>query len=189
MKLIVGLGNPGTQYAQTRHNLGFMVGDHIAQHLGANFENKFDSLVVKTTANDQELILAKPQTMMNLSGKAVAQIASFYKIDPSDVWVIHDDIDLEFGKLRVRRGGSSGGHNGLKSVIEQIGDSFTRFKIGVANPDIRTKIDPEDFVLQRFTPKEQAQLPAIVRATAEQIGSHLSEPHRVEDTTFNLITK
>ena len=188
MKLIVGLGNPGAKYAPTRHNLGFMVLDHIAQHLQVEFEAKFDGLLAKANAMNQDLVLAKPQTMMNLSGRAVQQIASFYKIEPSDIWVIHDDIDLEFGKLRVRRGGSSGGHNGLKSVIEQIGDSFVRFKIGVANEQLRQQIDPEHFVLQAFGASEANHLPQIISSTAEQVADRLRS-QSVEDTTYNLITK
>jgi PTH1 family peptidyl-tRNA hydrolase len=188
MKLIVGLGNPGAKYAQTRHNLGFMVLDHIAEHLEAKFEVKFDSLVAKANAMNQDLVLAKPQTMMNLSGRAIQRIAAFYKIEPGDIWVIHDDIDLGFGKLRVRQGGSSGGHNGLKSIIEQIGDGFARFKIGVANNQLRQPIDPEHFVLQSFADDESNHLPQIVSGTAEQVAGHLRS-QSLQDTTYNLITK
>ena len=188
MKLIVGLGNPGSTYQNTRHNLGFMVLDHIADHLEQKFsaEAKFNSEVARATIDDQALVLAKPQTMMNLSGQAVQKLAQFYKIAPTDVWIVHDDLDLEFGKLRIRRGGSSGGHNGLKSIIEQLGDNCARFKIGIANPQLRAQIEPEDFVLQRFTPEESRHLDLIIRETAEQVAVRLTAT-QIEDQTYQLI--
>jgi PTH1 family peptidyl-tRNA hydrolase len=188
MKLIVGLGNPGAKYAQTRHNLGFLVLDHIAEHFDQKFTNepKFTSHLLKLDVQGETLILTKPQTMMNLSGQAVRQLAQFYKVTTSDIWVIQDDIDLDFGKLRIRQGGSSGGHNGLKSIIEYIGEEFVRFKIGVANPQLRHHIDPEDFVLQRFTPDESQQIGVIIGQTAKQVARHLMDA-QIEDHTLNLL--
>lgn len=188
MKLIVGLGNTGAKYAHTRHNLGFMVLDHIAGHLKQDFSDqpKFDSQLAQVEVHGETLVLAKPQTMMNLSGRAVQRLAQFYKVAPEDVWVIHDDIDLDFGKLRIRQGGSSGGHNGLKSIIEQLGEGFVRYKIGVANPELRTKIDPEDFVLLPFSAAEADHVESIVRQTAEQVASHLADSH-IKDHTHDLL--
>ena len=178
MKLIVGLGNPGAKYANTRHNLGFMVLDAL--------DLIFKSDHHAEVAQDNQITYIKPQTFMNLSGQAVQYWMQQLKIKPADLWVVHDDIDLEFGKLRIRSGGSSGGHNGLKSIIEAVGADFIRFKIGVANAELRTEIDPEVFVLQRFSAPEQQTLSAIVEKTAAQVLSHL-EDKEILDHTHSLI--
>ena len=190
MKLIVGLGNPGSKYAGTRHNLGFMVLDHIAEHLGIKFgvETRFEAEVSLTEVKGERLVLAKPQTMMNLSGRAAQRLAQYYKITATDIWVVQDDIDLNFGILRVRQGGGSGGHNGIKSIIEQLGGDFVRFRVGVANSTLRTRIDPEEFVLQPFEKSELALLPALVRGTAEQIAAHLGDKE-ILDHTHDLTAK
>lgn len=190
MKLIVGLGNPGSKYADTRHNLGFMVLDHIAEHLGLKFgaESRFEAEASLTEVKGERLALAKPQTMMNLSGRAVQRLAQYYKIPAADIWVVQDDIDLDFGILRVRQGGSSGGHNGIKSIIEQLGENFVRFRVGVANPTLRTRISPEEFVLLPFEKSEQAQLPVLVRGTAEQVAAHLGD-EKILDHTHDLTAK
>lgn len=131
--MIVGLGNPGIKYQNTRHNVGFCAIDHIAKKLGVSADKlKFQGLYCRTKIDDDEVILLKPQTFMNESGKSVSQFASFFKISPENIIVIFDDVSLDVGKLRVRRKGSAGGHNGIKSIISCIGsENFPRVKIGV----------------------------------------------------------
>lgn len=185
MKLIVGLGNPGNEYANTRHNLGYMALDHIAKAKGLEFQNssKFFALTAEFQAGDQRVILAKPTTFMNDSGQAVQALRHFYKLDLADVWVVSDDLDLEFGKVRVRIGGSSGGHNGLKSIIEKVGEDFVRFRVGIKSENL-SKMDPKDFVLQRFSKEDEAELPKVIAQTDELIKKAFSEG--VEHTSSSL---
>lgn len=166
MKLIVGLGNPGAEYSQSRHNLGYMVVDKLEEQMkvGLVFEKKLKAEVAMFVHDGETLILAKPQTFMNLSGECVSKIAHFYKINTEDIWVISDDLDLEFGKVRTRIGGSSGGHNGLKDIIAKLGDGFARFRIGIKNPELDT-IPADKFVLQKFTKEETIHLDEVIEAT------------------------
>ncbi len=175
MKLIIGLGNPGQEYQDTRHNLGFMVIDELAAKLkvGLKFDKKLKS-EVSVTMYGETIILAKPQTFMNLSGDSVAKIAHFYKVSLSDIWVVSDDIDLDFGTIRVRVGGSSGGHNGLKDIIAKIGEGFTRFRVGIKN-ETCANLPSEAFVLQKFDASEQAKLEDVTLKAAEMIIGSLSE--------------
>lgn len=155
MILIVGLGNPGTKYKNTRHNLGFMCIDYISQSYNISVDKvKFKALIGEGTINGQKVILAKPQTYMNLSGESVREIASWYKIDVKNIIIIYDDINLKLGNLRIREKGSAGGHNGLKSVIYQLNsDEFPRIRIGIKVED--TKLDLADFVLSNIPQVEQ----------------------------------
>jgi len=151
---IFGLGNPGLQYEKTRHNAGFMAIDKIAEKFGAELNrHKFESLYGECRIGDKRILLVKPQTFMNLSGKSVVAVTSFYKIPISNVIILFDDISLDVGKLRMRRKGSHGGHNGIKDIIELTGtDAIMRIKIGVGekpNPEY----DLKDWVLGRL-PKE-----------------------------------
>lgn len=137
MKLIVGLGNPGRRYQGTRHNIGFMVLDGLLQDLTPvgktvwKTDKKTNSLVAKVG----EVVLAKPQTMMNASGFAVAKLAGFYKVRPDNVWVVHDDLDLPLGKIKIKLSGGSAGHKGIESIIQQLGsDQFVRFRLGIGHP-------------------------------------------------------
>ncbi len=146
--LIVGLGNPGRQYEQTRHNVGFRAIDRLLPHLkNAKEKNKFEGQLFYGELFDQEVILLRPQTFMNLSGKSVAAVARFYKIAPKDIYIIFDDVSLKPGQLRIRAKGSAGGHNGLKSIIAHLaGDTFMHVKVGVGakpHPDY----DLADWVL------------------------------------------
>ncbi|HEY2004666.1 MAG TPA: aminoacyl-tRNA hydrolase, partial [Candidatus Saccharimonadia bacterium] len=151
MKLIVGLGNPGPQYAGTRHNIGFMITDQFATALSAAWksESKLKSETAIAELAEEKVILAKPQTFMNLSGEAVQRIMQFYKISPANVWVVFDDVDVPFGRLRLRIGGSSSGHQGIKSVIQHIGPDFIRARVGISLND-RTKESSEEYVLKPF---------------------------------------
>ncbi len=137
MKLIVGLGNPGRQYADTKHNIGFMVVDYLAGKLGIKVDKiKFKSIIGEGFVGTEKIVLAKPQTYMNLSGEAVLDMVQWYKPEPQDMLVIFDDMDLPLGKLRLRMKGSAGGHNGMKSIIYLVqSDEFPRLRIGIGRPE------------------------------------------------------
>lgn len=188
MILIVGLGNPGKKYDDTRHNVGFDVIEAIARHKEhlsidketVEFEksSKFRTEIYQTRLNGEEFILAKPSTFMNNSGQSVASIANFYKIEPKKIWIISDDIDICLGQIRIRHGGSSGGHKGLEDIIQKLGDSsFTRIRVGIAEieGDPRTCREPGDaaetkeYVLGKFSPREKAVLKNIIQKAADYI--------------------
>jgi PTH1 family peptidyl-tRNA hydrolase len=163
--MIVGLGNPGREYSSTRHNLGFMVVDEIARRLHAgDRKSRFRAELKEAHDEDQKLILLKPQTYMNLSGTAVREAARWYKLSPSDLLVVVDDIDLPFGTLRMRPDGGSGGHNGLKSIIADLGtQEFPRFRIGIG----RGHGHATRQVLGRFNAEEERALPNLIAAAAD----------------------
>ena len=153
MKLIVGLGNIGKEYENTRHNMGFMLVDRYLEYrnITDKFKEKFNAMYVETTINNEKVIFIKPTTYMNNSGIAVRAFVDFYKLSSEDILVISDDLDLDLGKFRLRRNGSSGGHNGLKSIISHLGtDDFKRFRIGISND----KDDVINYVLSKFSKKE-----------------------------------
>lgn len=161
--LIVGLGNPGPEYSKTRHNIGFMTLDVLAEGHDVSFVTKKDlkALVAVSHVDGRQVILAKPQTFMNLSGEAVQALASFYNVNISDIKVVHDELDLPFGTVQRKIGGGSAGHNGLKSIIQHIGEDFARIRIGIG-PKTPEQIDTADFVLQDFSKTEQKKLPKII---------------------------
>ncbi len=153
MKLVVGLGNKGREYENTRHNMGFMLVDRYLQYknITDKFKEKFNAIYIETTINNEKVIFIKPMTYMNNSGIAVRAFVDFYKLNSEDVLVISDDLDLDLGKFRLRRNGSSGGHNGLKSIISHLGtDNFKRLRIGISND----KDDVINYVLSKFSKKE-----------------------------------
>lgn len=166
--LIAGLGNPGTQYEKTRHNVGFRALDALAGEAGVKIDRaKFQSLTCLCSMSGLRVLLVKPQTFMNNSGLAIRQAADYYKLPPERVLVLFDDVDLDVGRLRIRRSGSAGGHNGVKSIIACLGSqSFPRVKIGVGakpHPDY----DLAEWVLSRFSARELELLnPAIERAVS-----------------------
>lgn len=166
--LIVGLGNPGKNYEFTRHNAGFLTLDHIASELDTEINNlKNNALVADVVINNHRCLLVKPQTFMNNSGTAVRDIAKFYKIPPEKIVVIFDDISLSCGKLRIRRKGTDGGHNGIKSIIYHLNsDQFPRIKIGVgAKPN--PEYDLADWVLSKFSKDDTEQLKAAITKATE----------------------
>ncbi len=173
--IIVGLGNPGTQYAKTRHNAGFMAIDELARKYGAKIDRaKYKALVGEATIEGKRVLLMKPQTFMNLSGEAVAEAAGFYKTEASHIIVMSDDVSLEVGKLRVRRKGSAGGHNGLKSINECIGsEEYPRLKIGVGQKPHKD-YDLADWVLSSFSNEELVTLSECSSVICEGIERILS---------------
>ena len=166
--LIVGLGNPGREYANTRHNVGFQCVDAFAQahHLSFDSKKKSKAKVATGMAAERHVVIAKPQTYMNLSGTSVQGLATFFKIPPTRILVIYDDLDLPPGTLRIRPKGGSGGHKGMRSIIDALGSqAFPRLRVGIDRPLDRT--DPADYVLQPFDEEQQSlAAAAIERATA-----------------------
>ena len=154
MYLIVGLGNPGLQYADTRHNVGFMLLDYLAQENKVSFtESKWKALIAKTFIWNESVVLLKPETFMNASGTAVAAVAHFYNLSTDNIIVIHDDLDMPPGRVKIVSGGGAGGHKGVRSCIEHLGTkNFPRIKIGIGRPTI--PIPPEKYVLSRFGTEE-----------------------------------
>ncbi len=164
-KLVVGLGNPGTKYEGTRHNVGFEIIDQLARNPStSSFQRKFDGFLAETEIAYHKILLLKPETFMNLSGRSVRQAFQFYKLDPTDLLVVCDDLSLPLGKLRLRPSGSDGGQKGLKDIITQLGTSdFARLRIGIGE---RGPIDAADFVLSRFRSTEKPMMDdALILAT------------------------
>lgn len=169
MKLIAGLGNIGKEYENTRHNIGFMVADELAKRWGeTGWKNDRDAMYIEKRL-PEKVFLIKPTTYMNLSGKAVGAFAHFYNIDPEDVAVIHDDMDLPCGALRIRKKGSSGGHNGIKSIIDNLGtDAFPRFRVGIGHP-VHAQQAVINHVLQRFTGEQKIAVEEAVKEMADAL--------------------
>jgi peptidyl-tRNA hydrolase, PTH1 family len=167
-QLVVGLGNPGENYARTRHNLGFMVADLLAARLGSKFKahRRSGAEVVSGRLAGHSVLLAKPRCYMNESGRQIGPLAKFYSVAPADVIVIHDDLDLEFGRIRLKIGGGEGGHNGLRSLVAALGtNDFQRVRIGIGRPPGRK--DPASFVLENFTAAERPEVPTICEQAAD----------------------
>jgi len=168
MKVVVGLGNPGPKYAGTRHNVGFEVVDYLAKGPGCSaFREKFEAFVAELKEGDETVLLIKPLTFMNLSGRAVRAVLDFYKLPVEQLLVVCDDFNLPLGKLRVRAKGSHGGQNGLRNIQEQLGtDAYARLRIGVGQPDPGEAVD---FVLSRFKPGERAAAEEAVATAAQAV--------------------
>jgi PTH1 family peptidyl-tRNA hydrolase len=172
MKIIVGLGNPGKDYADTRHNVGFMLIDHLREQL--NFpqwhrDSKSQAEISEGQLNQEKVILLKPQTFMNESGQSVGYLFHFYKLAPMDVIVIHDEIDLPFGRYKVQHDVSSAGHNGIKSIIEKMGTQmFHRVRVGIGKEDKDKQGDTADFVLGRFSFFEKLKLKNLKELITEE---------------------
>lgn len=171
MWLVVGLGNPGAEYAATRHNIGFVAIDRLAQRVsgGTNFSKKFHGEVSQINLDGENILLLKPQTFMNLSGKSVQAAMAFYKVPPQQLIVLHDEIDLPLGKLRIKQGGGANGHNGIKDIDQMVGPDYWRIRLGVGRAtDGR---DTADYVLSRFAPDEQPLLDKTLAAVTEHMAS------------------
>jgi len=182
MNLIIGLGNPGTKYKKTRHNIGFMVIDELFSIWQKEYgfekfkmNKKLAAEISTGKLDNNKIILAKPQTFMNNSGQAVQLLKKYYKIEPKNIWVIHDDIDLPLGKLRIRKNGSAGGHNGIKSIVEHLGtQDFPRFRLGISPADDK-RGDASNFVLHKFSRKEQVVLQEVIQDTVGAIEMALGQ--------------
>ena len=183
--LIVGLGNPGAKYAGTRHNAGFDALDWAARRWGIRVNRaRFDALTGTGEAAGHKVLLLKPQTFMNLSGQAVGKAAAFYKVPAQNVIVLFDDISLAPGRLRLRKAGSAGGHNGVKSIISQIGQEFPRVKIGVgAKP--HPEYDLADWVLSRFSPDERKAMEARYDDVADALEMMMKGQFEAAQSRYN----
>ena len=173
MKLIAGLGNPGAKYDRTKHNTGFMTLDHYLKENGLTLDrDKFDGLYSKQKINGEDVILLEPQTYMNESGRSVAQIAKFFKIAPEDILIIHDDMDMPLAKIRIRAGGKSGGHNGIKSIIADLGtEKFNRLKIGIRHPQKQSVVS---WVLTPFDADQQKAMDQAFATSAKIIDDFIA---------------
>ena len=183
--LIVGLGNPGPEYERTRHNLGFLVVDELADRVGAKKfkRSKQYALVADARDDDTPLILAKPQTYMNESGRAVAALARYHRIPNERIVVVHDELDLPLGTVRVKLGGGTAGHNGVADVVSVIGPDFARVRLGIGRPSGRK--DPVQWVLEPFSKRESEEVPGIVDLGADAAISILREGISAAQTSFN----
>ena len=171
MKLIIGLGNPGAKYENTRHNAGFTVVSHLAEKhsISGKTESKFNAILGKGKIESEDVIIFQPLTYMNLSGQAASAVMSFYKIQKEDILVVYDDLSLDLGIIRFRSNGSDGGHNGIKSIIQHLGgdNKFARLKVGIGpQPSF---LASEDFVLQKFSNEEKKSLDKITPICSEAI--------------------
>ncbi len=168
--LVVGLGNPGTEYERTRHNAGFLVADVLAERIGGRFtvHKKSGADLLEARLDGRKILLAKPRTYMNLSGRPVAALARFFSVPPTEVIVVHDELDLPFGSIRLKRGGGEGGHNGLRSISNALSTKdYLRVRFGVGRPPGRQ--DPADFVLKPFSGPERKEVPVLVEQTADAV--------------------
>ncbi|WP_366655752.1 aminoacyl-tRNA hydrolase [Fodinicurvata sp. EGI_FJ10296] len=182
MIVMVGLGNPGNQYAYNRHNIGFMALDDIAErHRFSPFKQKFNALLAEGRIGDTKIIALKPQTFMNRSGQAVGEAIRFYKVPPGDVIVFYDDLDLAPGKVRVKRGGGAGGHNGLRSIDQHIGPEYWRVRIGIGHPGDKDRVT--GYVLSNFAGRDEDWLDPLLEAMAD------AAPHLVDGAPDKFMTQ
>ena len=168
--LVVGLGNPGPAYERTRHNVGFLVADSLAERVGGRFtaHKKSGADLLQARLDGRQVLIAKPRSFMNLSGRPVAALARFFSVPPTEVVVVHDELDLPFGEIRLKRGGGEGGHNGLRSVSGALTTKdYLRTRIGIGRPPGRQ--DPADFVLKPFSAAERKELPTVVEQAADAV--------------------
>ncbi|MCR5224784.1 MAG: aminoacyl-tRNA hydrolase [Alphaproteobacteria bacterium] len=183
--LIVGLGNPGRQYEQNRHNVGFMITEAFAEaYASSSFKKMVDIVeVTQVSAHGKKCLIARPLTFMNLSGRAVRFLIDFYKIPLNNVLVIHDDIDLPFGRVKIKRGGGNGGHNGLKNIDNLVGNDYWRVRIGVGRPEMKSMIvsyvlgnfsDEEKLTIERIADKITNDLPALFPNDIQKLTEELN---------------
>lgn len=186
MKLIAGLGNPDDKYKFTRHNAGFMALDYLAYKydFAFKFESKFNAQVAKINHEGESVLMVKPMTYMNLSGNAIQPLMNFYKIEPKDILVVYDDIDMPLGGMRFRAKGSAGGHNGIKSIINVLGgnNTFDRLKIGIGP---QPPIPAEAFVLQNFSQEQLGEIKEVLKKSEEAINCWLKDGLQRAQNLFN----
>ncbi len=183
--LIVGLGNPGSEYAGNRHNVGFMCADELAGQIGVTFKrDRSRAMAANGRLRGVPVTLAKPLSFMNLSGGAVASLRAFYKLPTEQILVLHDELDLPFGVIRLKLGGGDNGHNGLRSVTSALGTrDYHRVRIGIGRPPGR--MDPADFVLRNFSAAERKELPEILGRSADAVETLLTRGLAVAQNQFN----
>jgi peptidyl-tRNA hydrolase, PTH1 family len=182
--LVAGLGNPGREHARDRHNAGWMVADELALRHGGSFRSKFSGRLAETRVGDARIALLEPETYMNESGRSIAAAARFFKVAPEDVLVVHDDVDLDVGRLQARLGGGLAGHNGLRSIAKALGtQDFLRLRIGVGRPARGDRRPVADYVLSPFQPEDDAD--AIVASAADAVESLVSDGLDVTQRRFN----
>lgn len=184
MKIVAGLGNPGAQYANTPHSVGFEVVDALASAAGAAWEEKrqFKCLMARASIAGQSVLLVKPQTFMNLSGESVAPVVKYHNATPADLLVVHDDIDLPLGRMRIRKGGSCGGHNGVRNIIERLGtQDFARLKLGVG----KDRSNVVGFVLGKFAPDARKVMDLVVAEAAKAVSAVVSQGADSAMNAFN----
>ncbi len=182
--LVAGLGNPGREHAHDRHNAGWMAVDELARRHGGSFRGKFSGQLAELRVGEAKLALLKPETYMNLSGGPVGAAARFFKVPPDALVVVHDDVDLEPGRLQVRLGGGLAGHNGLRSIAQALGtQEFLRVRIGVGRPGRGDRRDVADFVLSRFEPEENGE--ALIAQAADAVEVLATEGLAAAQRRFN----
>lgn len=199
MKIIVGLGNKGTEYEGTRHNVGFMLVDEFIKNkevsdgniIQFHTENKFESDIAEARIGSEKIIFVKPKTYMNASGKAVSSILQFYKIDPEDLIVVMDDIDLPIGMVRIRKEGSSGGHKGMQNIIDSIkDDNFVRIRIGISNKSEKeSNFETAEYVLGKFSKRELPVLNKTILAAIDNILPSIKSKTQIPCHTFEVAAK
>lgn len=193
MKLLIGLGNPGIKYEHARHNVGFMVLDELLRQLAPAGKTEWkDAPNLKSIIYNLKsgTVLAKPQTMMNASGYAVAKLVNFYHVELAETWVVHDDLDLPLGKIKIRFGGGTAGHHGLESIVEEVGSAdFVRFRLGIGHPGVADEDkhkEVERYVLENFAGKEAVEAKEMVKKATRAIGVALDEGIERAMNKFNL---
>ena len=172
MKIVVGLGNPGLKYEFTRHNIGFRIVDNLARDIEAEFKKvqSYHSLISRGTIGNHKIILVKPQTFMNLSGRAVSKVVSYYKLPLRDLLIVYDDLNLELGQIRIRKNGSAGGHKGMESIMQYLhSEDIPRLRIGIGNPLANYNFDCVSHVLSNFNHNEENKIKETAMLSAEAI--------------------
>ena len=178
MKLVVGLGNPGSKYEFTRHNIGFRIVDNLARNMNIEFKKtkSYYSLVSRGIINNHKVILVKPQTFMNLSGRAVNRVFSYYKIPLQDLLIVYDDLNLELGQIRIRKKGTTGGHKGIESIMQYLNsEEIPRLRIGIGNPSVNFNFDCASYVLSNFSHDEEDKIEEVIQLSTEAINMIIGE--------------
>jgi PTH1 family peptidyl-tRNA hydrolase len=169
---VVGLGNPGFKYEFTRHNIGFRIVDSLARDMGTEFKKvkSYYSLISRGTIDNHKVMLVKPQTFMNLSGRAVSKVVSYYKISLQDLLIVYDDLNLESGQVRIRKKGSAGGHKGIESIMQYLNsEDIPRLRIGISNPSVNFNFDCVSYVLSNFNNDEKDKIEEVIQLSTEAI--------------------
>jgi len=172
LKIVVGLGNPGSKYEFTRHNIGFRIVDSLAQDIEVEFKKvkSYYSLISRGMVNNHKVMLVKPQTFMNLSGRAVSKVVSYYKIPIQDLLIVYDDLNLELGQIRIRKKGSAGGHKGIESIIQYLhSEEIPRLRIGIGNPLANFNFDYVSYVLSNFNNEEKDKIGEVIQLSTDAI--------------------